>query len=403
MIKKQKLVLILSSVIIFNSLVSISNADLEENTEIEIDNSYDISNEYNSALSTVMEADSYDFILIPDPELRSVLNEILGQDSHEKISKVQLAQIEKIESKNRNISNLDGLQYCTNLSLLNLNGNQISDISSLSNLINLKYLYLERNQISDIRPLSNLTNLSILNLNGNRISDIRPLINLIGLNDLYLRGNQIVDTSSLGNLTNLNVLNLTKNKINDISFLSNLTTLNGLYLNGNQISDISSVSNLINLKYLYLDENQISDISPMKKLTKLIGTRLGNQKIKLEKTTLNSTRVEIENKIKNLNGKIVGDVYDINNNGKYICETNLIKWDNIKQKGILKYNFRESVKIGGALTKFSGTVDQTVEIDEALKRRRVDKVLATSLMYIIGGISIIVLILKVVQKRKSNY
>ncbi|MDY3001859.1 MAG: leucine-rich repeat domain-containing protein [Romboutsia timonensis] len=402
MIRKQKLVLILSSVIIFNSLVSIINADLEENTGMETDSSYDISNEYNSALSTVMEADSYDLILIPDPELRSVLNVILGQDSHEKISKTKLAQIEKIESKNRNISNLDGLQYCTNLRLLNLNGNQISDISSISNLINLKYLYLEGNQISDISPLSNLTNLNILNLNGNRISDIRPLINLIGLNDLYLRGNQIGDTSSLVNLTNLKVLNLTKNKINNINFLNNLTTLKELYLNGNQISDISSISNLINLKYLYLEGNQISDISPLSNLTNLIGIRLGNQKIKLEKITLNSTRVEIENKIKNLNGEIADYIYDINNNGKYICENNLIKWDNIKQKGILKYNFRESVNIGGALNKFSGTVEQTVEIDEALKRRIVDKVLATSLMYIIGGISIIVLILKVVQKRKSD-
>lgn len=403
MTKKQKLVLILSSVIIFNSFVSIANAYLEENTEIEIGGRYDIPNEYNSMLNTVLEADSYEIILIQDPELKSVLNGILGQDSHEKISKSQLAQIEKIESKNGSISNLDGLQYCINLSFLNLNGNQISDISSLSNLINLKYLYLERNQISDVSSLSNLTNLRILNLNGNRINDIRPLINLTSLNDLYLRGNQIDDTSYLGNLTNLNVLNLTKNKINDISFLSNLTTLKGLYLNGNQISNISSVSNLINLKYLYLDRNQISDISPIKKLTKLIGVRLSNQKIKLEKITLNSTRVEIENKIKNLNGKIVDDIYDISNNGKTSSETNLIKWNNIRQKGILKYNFRESVNIGGALTKFSGTVEQVVEINKALKRRVGDKVLITSLIYSIGEILIIVLIFMVMQKRKSDY
>ena len=360
MTKKQKLVLILSSVIIFNLLVLITNAYLEENAEIQID--------------------SYEIISIQDPELKSVLNGILGQAPHEKISKAQLAQIEKIESKNRNISNLDGLQYCISLSWLNLNGNQISDVSSLSNL----------------------NNLSILNLNGNRISDIRSLTNLTSLNELYLRGNQIGDASSLGNLTNLKVLNLTKNKIDNISFLINLTTLKELYLNGNQISDISALSNLINLRYLYLEGNRISDISPMKKLTKLIGARLSNQKIKLEKITLNSTKVEIENKIKNLNGKIVDDIYDISNNGKNSSETNLIKWDNIKKKGILKYNFQESVNIGGALTKFSGTVEQPVEINKALKRRVGDNAVTTSLIYIIAEISIIVLTFKVMQKRKSD-
>ncbi len=253
-------------------MVLITNSYLEENAEI--------------------QTDSYEIISIQDPELKSVLNGILGQAPHEKISKAQLAQIEKIESKNRNISNLDGLQYCINLSLLNLNGNQISDISALSNLINLRYLYLE----------------------------------------------------------------------------------------GNRISDISS----------------------MKKLTKLIGARLGNQKIKLEKITLNSTKVEIENNIKNLNGKIVDDIYDISNNGKNSSETNLIKWDNIKQKGILKYNFRESVNIGGALTKFSGTVEQPVEINKALKRRMGDNVVTTSLIYIIGEMSIILLTFKVMQKKKKR-
>ncbi|MDB9455141.1 trypsin-like peptidase domain-containing protein, partial [Dolichospermum circinale CS-541/06] len=66
-------------------------------------------------------------------------------------------------------------QTLTNLTELNLNGNQISDIKPLSNLTNLTSLNLWGNQISDIKPLSNLTNLTSLNLWGNQISDIKPL------------------------------------------------------------------------------------------------------------------------------------------------------------------------------------------------------------------------------------
>jgi hypothetical protein len=179
-----------------------------------------------------------------------------------------------------NITDLTGLEYCTNLITLSLVLNQISDISPLANLTNLTYLNLYDNQISDISPLANLTNLTWLHLWANEISNISPLSNLTNLRLLYLHSNQISDISPLANLTNLTEpLFLNNNQISDISPLANLTNLTVLYLDYNQISDISPLANLTNLTVLHIWANEISDISPLANLTNLWELSLGHNQI----------------------------------------------------------------------------------------------------------------------------
>jgi hypothetical protein len=53
----------------------------------------------------------------------------------------------------RNISDLTGLEYCINVTYLDLSHNQISNIAPVGNLTNLAYLQLDLNQISNISPL----------------------------------------------------------------------------------------------------------------------------------------------------------------------------------------------------------------------------------------------------------
>ena len=157
----------------------------------------------------------------------------------------------------------------TNLTQLELWGNNLSDISVLSGLTNLTQLYLSYNQITDISPLLSLTNLTQLYLGNNQIVDISPLSGLTNLTQLYLRDNQIADISPLLGLTNLTGLSLHVNQIADISPLSGLTNLTDLSLRDNQIADISPLSGLTNLTQLYLGNNQITDISPLLGLTNL--------------------------------------------------------------------------------------------------------------------------------------
>jgi Leucine-rich repeat (LRR) protein len=210
-----------------------------------------------------------EIVVFPDPNLEAAIREAIGKPTGD-IYQSDLEGFTSLDASYRNIADLTGLEYLTNLTDLHLGWNQISDISPLANLTNLTQLRLSTNQISDIWPLASLTNLTFLNLDLNQISDISPLASLTNLTGrLYLQNNQISDISPLASLTNLTELSINGNQINDISPLASLTNLTFIDLGWNPISDISPVANLTNLKTLGFGHNQISDISPVANLTSL--------------------------------------------------------------------------------------------------------------------------------------
>jgi len=255
---------------------------------------------------------------IPDPNLRGALEKALGKNEGDAITKEDLEGLTELtyEARDGNktsnliaISNLTGIEHCSELEKLHLNFNLVTDITPIQNLTKLSYLSLYVNPISDITPLSNLNNLTKLQLNtadqGNGISDVRPLKNLTKLSYLDLSNNQISDISSLKNLSeltnlilynnliedlttisslvNLEILTLSSNKISDadLSVLTNLKSLTQLRVGNNQLADISILSNLPNLTELWLYDNQIEDISALNILTSLrILDVNGNSKIK---------------------------------------------------------------------------------------------------------------------------
>ena len=193
--------------------------------------------------------DGQPIVYIPDANLRAVIEDKLGKASDAPITPAEMATLTRLDAPNLNISDLKGLEYATDLTILNLghktgeddvvNSNNISDLSPLSNLTSLNVLYLYNNSISDISSLSNLTNLSWLDLSTNAILDISSLSGLTNLSRLWLDSNSISDVSALSNLTNLTRLELNDNSISDVSALSNLTNLTRLELNDNSISDLS--------------------------------------------------------------------------------------------------------------------------------------------------------------------
>lgn len=168
--------------------------------------------------------------------------------------------ITKLEAENKKITNLNGIQFFTNLEFLELNNNSISDLTPLAALKSLEFLSLGKNQIKDISPLKDLSNLQYLYLNTNYINDINAIRPLTGLTHL-----------SLGN-----------NNISDIKPLGSLTKLEQLFLWNTQVSDISPLKDLANLTYLNLYDNSIIDISPIKSLSKLTTFYLENPDKKQE-------------------------------------------------------------------------------------------------------------------------
>ena len=158
------------------------------------------------------------------------------------------------------ISDLEGLQYATNITELALDNNSITDLHSIAALARLTFLRLHHNRITDVNPLANLTQLNTLLLADNNIVDVAPLANLVNLGRLELQNNHsIFDVSPLANLRELTKLLLGKNNITDVTPLANLTSLKHLELQDNGITDITPLENLTNLDYLNTQNNPIFD------------------------------------------------------------------------------------------------------------------------------------------------
>ncbi len=128
---------------------------------------------FNAVAGTAMD--------IPDANLRAALETALRGAPDNLIVSAEIATLTHFEVPSVGIRNLTGLGDATNLTGLDLAGNNISDISPVVGLTRLISLNLGENSISDISAVMGLTNLTTLILNNNSISDISPLVENTGL------------------------------------------------------------------------------------------------------------------------------------------------------------------------------------------------------------------------------
>ena len=212
-------------------------------------------------------------VRIPDSNLRAAIGEALSKSPNAPITVEEMEELERLDAKNRGIQDLTGIQFATNLKILNPVGNQIFDLSPLAGLINLTNLSVSNNKISDLSPIAGLINLKNLGVANNKISDLSPIAGLINLESLYFsHNNNVSDISPLAGLVNLQWIRSWGHSISDISPLANLTKLEFVNFCGGNISNLIPLAGLTGLKELYIANEKVSDISPLAGLTGL--TRL---------------------------------------------------------------------------------------------------------------------------------
>ena len=115
---------------------------------------------------------------IPDRNLRAKIESTLGKASGATITTADMETLTTFIASYTGISNLTGLEYAVNLTVLHLDGNGISDISALSGLTNLPELDLESNNISDISPLVSNTGLG----SGDKVDVTRNPLSAVSIN-----------------------------------------------------------------------------------------------------------------------------------------------------------------------------------------------------------------------------
>ena len=84
-----------------------------------------------TALTIILSDTVLSEVKLPDPNLRAVVETLLGKASGATITTADMARLTHLHARNIDISDLTGLESATNLTYLSLNDNNISDISPL--------------------------------------------------------------------------------------------------------------------------------------------------------------------------------------------------------------------------------------------------------------------------------
>ena len=271
--------------------------------------------------------------IFPDPNLAAVIADAFGVSVRNFVTQSDLNRVLAFSANERNIQNLQGMQY----------------------LRNLREVSLLDNRISNLQPLANLTNLERLLLDHNRISDITPLQNLISLQWLWLDDNQITNVQALARLENLVWLTLWGNRIESISGLQNLSNLVALWLADNRISTIGALSNLHNLETLSLSGNHILDLRPLANLNQMQLIWIGRQTRTLAQRLI-ADPFSITSPLISANGQSVTPA-QVSHDGVYAYGR--IYWQELDPNTrYVSFSFSENIYVGLTSDTFSGTITQ---------------------------------------------
>ena len=212
--------------------------------------------------------------------LDGCVNGFLGRnDSNAPVTENELASLTQLNCIYDPVTNIDALQYATNLESLilspeNNSPGTFTDLSALSGLTKLTSLDISENSaVTDLTPLASLTNLTNLDIGddpGVDPSTILPLLpNLTSLNLEYNTLSDPATLASLHNLVSLDVIGipLTSSAMTVIAHLP-LTHLSvGGFVDIADVQDIGSMTHLTSL-YIFA-EQQLTDASFLTGMTHL--------------------------------------------------------------------------------------------------------------------------------------
>lgn len=196
------------------------------------------------ALPGIALAAPGDAVVIADAHLREAVKAAVGHqpDNPADPTEAEMATISNLDLANRDIANLDGIQYATNLTSLNLSGNSVGDISPLTNLSSLSYVNLSLNPINSIAPLAGKTSLTTLNL-ASTDSD------------------EAAAETTFASLPNLDTLNVSKSNLGEeVVYAHNLIEL---VVDDNLMTNLNGYEALTKLKSLSADNNPLESLAPL--------------------------------------------------------------------------------------------------------------------------------------------
>lgn len=208
-----------------------------------------------------------DFIVnIPDPNLKAALHDATGvPPSNHIVSGDLKALTGGLNLDDKGISNLEGIQFCRNITALSLDRNNISSLlSDMSGLAKLTVISLEDNNLTSVQyAIGTMPKLSSIKMSGNPITSVDGVV-------MYMMNIKKIDLSNCA-LTSfpsevlhpdITYLNLSNNSINSIpAAISGMTSLYYFYIWNNNIDHLpDEICSMASLQHFNVSHNKLYDL-----------------------------------------------------------------------------------------------------------------------------------------------
>ena len=215
---------------------------------------------------------------IPDPALRKIVGVIVGVWPDHPVTCDAIQRLSAVTNPLFGVKSLEGLQYATNLELLDLQENDVTDLSPLAHLPRLRTIRLWMNHLTTLDGLGELPALEVLQVDQNRLRDISALATQTTLTTLRMNRNDVTSLAPLANLTRLRVLQAFRNPITSLAPVQGLTGLQVLYAGDRSLSPgaLPIAASLPNLTRLILSFRAGApvDLTPLRRLGSLTELQL---------------------------------------------------------------------------------------------------------------------------------
>lgn len=200
-----------------------------------------------------------DIVNIPDPVLKSYLNGLLGQPSTSDITEAQMDTITNVTISNNSLTDLTGLDYAHNLTLLHLSNTGVTDYALVAKIPSLTNLSIDGNNLTtdslpDLNGLTNITNLNLSpgKLDNSALTKFNKMPNLTYLN---LDSNpSITDIMPLKSIPKLATLFVQFCGINDFRGIDSFPKLLNLSAYGQNVGRTVLINSTIKSSSLNFDE-----------------------------------------------------------------------------------------------------------------------------------------------------
>jgi Leucine-rich repeat (LRR) protein len=134
---------------------------------------------------------------------------------------------------------------------------------------NIRFLELADNELSDLVGVENCTQIIHLKAADNQLTSLAGIEKLTGLKALVCSNHPFKFSVSKKKYLELLQLKDTGNRLKNLSGIENCTQLQTLFCGNNQLTNLSGIENCLKLRHLDCSNNQLTDLSPLYQLSSL--------------------------------------------------------------------------------------------------------------------------------------